>query len=69
MDLIQRIALPFDLKQFTTLIKKYSLIKLPILSIDDLITMKKVSDRPQDREDVKTYQTMIKKLMVEWLKK
>lgn len=52
------IILPFDLRQFTTVTRKYGLIRIPILSIDGLITMKKASDRPQDREDVKTLERL-----------
>lgn len=48
------IILPYDLADYRTIQKKFGSIHLTVLSLDDLIAMKRKSNRPQDREDVKT---------------
>lgn len=50
-----------DLRTLTKVSKKFGLNRVDILSIDDLIAMKRESDRPQDIEDVKMLEALREK--------
>lgn len=47
------IIITHDLRKLRSVRYKFGLHQVPVLSIDDLIDMKKVSARPQDLEDIK----------------
>ena len=47
------VVLTHDLKSMSSVSKKLGLSQIRVLSIDELIKMKKQSGRPQDLEDVK----------------
>lgn len=48
------IIITHDLRHLRSVHLKFGLHKVSVLSIDDLIDMKKTSARPQDLEDIKT---------------
>ena len=47
------VILTHDLSEMKSVSKKFGLLSIKVLSLDDLIKMKKQSNRPQDREDIK----------------
>lgn len=54
------IILTHDLGQMRSVDKKMGLMTLKVLSIEDLIRMKKKSGRPQDLEDIKVLKELLK---------
>lgn len=53
------IILTEDLKQISTVNKKVSGITIKVASIPDLISIKKIANRPQDKEDVKALEKLL----------
>lgn len=54
------VILTHDLNNLKTVSKKMGISTLKVLSIDDLIKMKKQSGRPQDLEDIKVLKELLK---------
>lgn len=54
------IILTHDLKDLKAVEKKMGLARIRVLSIEDLIAMKKSSARPQDLEDIKVLRDLLK---------
>jgi hypothetical protein len=54
------IILTHDLSDMKTINKKMGLATLKVLSVEDLIKMKKKSGRPQDIEDIKVLKEILK---------
>ncbi len=54
------VILTHDLRDMKSVSKKFGLTTLKVIAIEDLIAMKKASDRPQDREDVKVLKGLLK---------
>jgi hypothetical protein len=54
------IILTHDLSDMKTINKKMGLSTLKVLSVEDLINMKKKSGRPQDLEDIKVLKEILK---------
>lgn len=54
------IILTHDLSDMKTVSKKMGLSTLKVLSVEDLIQMKKKSGRPQDIEDIKVLKELLK---------
>jgi hypothetical protein len=53
------VIITVDLRNVRTVVKKFGLAKLRVISIQDLIVMKSNTGRPQDAEDVKVLQKLL----------
>lgn len=54
------IILTHDVKEMETVLIRSGDVSIPVLSIGELIEMKKLSGRPQDLEDIKALETLKK---------
>jgi len=52
------VIITVDLRKVKTVTKKLGIEKIKIIALDDLISMKKQSGRPQDLEDVKALEAL-----------
>jgi len=55
------VIITHDLRSLRSVRYKFGLHKVPVLSIEDLIQMKRLSGRPQDLEDIKSLEIILER--------